>query len=220
MRRLLIVDDDEAMRRLLRLNLADSYEIIDTADPEQALALVMEHKPDAILMDLQMPKRSGFDLCRAFGSVNNTQPIPIFVVSGETGAEARESCREMGVTGYFEKPVDFDALRNSLAMVRRQNLIPRTEVRVQVRINLKLRGKDTNGNEFQEVTSTENVSISAFLCGCTAALQKDSIVDVYIVWGTDKYVGKARNVRSELRPGASTLYAFRFVEKTGEWILK
>jgi DNA-binding response OmpR family regulator len=220
MRRLLIVDDDEAMRRLLRMNLADSYEIVDTADPEQAMALVMEHKPDAILMDLQMPKRSGFDLCRALGAVSNTAPIPIFVVSGETGAEARESCREMGVTGYFEKPVDFEALRNSLEMVERQTLIPRTEVRVQVRINLKLRGKDINEKEFDETTSTENVSISAFMCGCAAALQKDSIVDVYIVRGLDKLVGKARMVRSEPRQNASTLYAFRFVEKTGEWILK
>ena len=66
MRRLLIVDDDEAIRRLFRLNLADDYEIIDTEDPEQALALAMEHKPDAILLDMHMPKMSGFDLCRTF----------------------------------------------------------------------------------------------------------------------------------------------------------
>ena len=63
-RRLLIVDDDEAIRRLFRLNLAEDYEIIDTDDPEQALALAMEHKPDAILLDMHMPKFSGFDLCR------------------------------------------------------------------------------------------------------------------------------------------------------------
>jgi CheY-like chemotaxis protein len=67
-RRLLIVDDDEAIRRLFRLQLADEYEIIDTADPEQALALAMEHKPDAILLDMHMPKFSGFDLCRTFNS--------------------------------------------------------------------------------------------------------------------------------------------------------
>jgi DNA-binding response OmpR family regulator len=62
-KRLLIVDDDDAMRRLLRLNLSDSYEIIDTGKPEEALALTMEHKPDAILLDLLMPKISGIDLC-------------------------------------------------------------------------------------------------------------------------------------------------------------
>jgi CheY-like chemotaxis protein len=220
MKRLLIVDDDEATRRLFRLNLSDNYEIIDTADPDQAMGLAMEHKPDAILMDLRMPKHSGLDLCRAFGAINKTQPIPIFVVSGETGVEVRESCQKMGATGYFEKPVDFDALRASLAKVRGQTHVPRTEIRLQLRVELKLSGKDIQGKEFKQTTFTENVSVSAFLCSCAAELAKDSIVEVFIVSGNDKYVGKARAVRSEPRAGSSTLYGFRFVEKTGEWILK
>jgi len=220
MKRLLIVDDDDAMRRLFRINLSDNYEIIDTADPEQALALAMEHKPDAILMDLQMPKFSGLDLCRAFGSISKTQPIPIFVVSGETGIQAKESCRDMGTAGYFEKPIDFDALRTSLAGVKRQNRPPRTEVRVQIRVKLTLSGKDIHGKEFKETTFTENVSISAFLCKCAATLQSDSIVDVFIFRGIEKFVGTARIVRAELHEGSTTLYAFRFLEKTGEWILQ
>jgi len=64
MEKLLIVDDEEAMRRLLRINLADSYEIIDTGDPEHALALALQNKPSAILLDLRMPRCSGFELCR------------------------------------------------------------------------------------------------------------------------------------------------------------
>lgn len=220
MRRLLIVDDDAAMRRLFRLNLSDYYEIIDTADPEQALALAMENQPDAILMDLRMPKYSGLDLCRAFGSINKTQPIPIFVVSGETGSEVKKSCLDMGTAGFFEKPVDFDALRISLAKVKRQTHVPRAEVRVQIRVELKLRGTDIHGKEFSETTVTENVSVSAFLCACSAILEKDSIVDVYITKGSGKCVGKARMVRSSDRLGNSAIYAFRFIEKTGEWILQ
>jgi CheY-like chemotaxis protein len=220
MKRLLIIDDDEATRRLFRLNLCDNFEIIDTADPDQALALAMEHKPDAILMDLRMPKRSGLELCRAFGSMSQAQPIPIFVVSGETGIEIRQSCQDMGATGYFEKPVDFDALRTTLGKVRSLTQVPRTEIRLQLRVHLKLCGKDIHGKEFSEATFTENVSVSAFLCGCNADLAKDSIVEVYIVGGRDQHVGKARIVRSERRPKTSTLYGFRFVEKTGEWILQ
>jgi CheY-like chemotaxis protein len=220
MRRLLIVDDDEAMRRLFRLNLSDDYEIIDTADPEQALALALEYRPDAILMDLQMPKWSGLDLCRAFGSVNKTQPIPIFVVSGETGIQTKESCQAAGTAGYFEKPVDFDALKISLAKVKRQTQVPRSEVRVQLRVELKLRGTDRNGKQFSETAFTENASVSSFLCACAADLPIDSTVDVYILRGIEKYVGRARTVRSENQQGSATLYAFRFVEKAGEWILQ
>ena len=74
----------------------------------------MEHKPDAILMDLRMPKHSGLGLCRALGAINKAQPVPIFIVSGETASEIKQSCKEMGTAGYFEKPVDFDALRTHL----------------------------------------------------------------------------------------------------------
>jgi CheY-like chemotaxis protein len=220
MKRLLIVDDDDATRRLLRLNLSDEYEIIDTADPDQALALALEHKPDAILMDLRMPTHSGLQLCRAFGSVSRTQPVPIFVVTGEIGLDVRESCKKMGATGYFEKPIDFEALRNSLAKVRRQTEIPKTEIKLQLQVRLRLRGSDIYGKEFDEATRTENVSVSAFLCACSKELSKDSIIDVYIVNGLDKHVGKVRVVRSEKRPDTSNLYGFRFVEKTGEWILQ
>ena len=60
MPRLLIVDDDDAVRKVLRFRLKDSYEIIDTKSPEEALALALQQKPDAILLDLMMPRCSGF----------------------------------------------------------------------------------------------------------------------------------------------------------------
>lgn len=45
MKKLLVVDDDAAMRGLIRMRLAEQYEVFDTGDPEQALALALEHKP-------------------------------------------------------------------------------------------------------------------------------------------------------------------------------
>ena len=64
MARILIVDDDVAIRRLVRLNLTDLYEVFDTGQPEEALALALEHKPDAILLDLRMPGYSGLNFAR------------------------------------------------------------------------------------------------------------------------------------------------------------
>jgi DNA-binding response OmpR family regulator len=141
-KRLLIVDDDDAMRRLLRRNLSDSYEIIDTGDPEQALALAMEHRPDAILLDLRMPKLSGIDLCRTLGACSKTQPVPVFLVSGEPAADTQRYCKELGAAGFFEKPIDFEALRGCLARLQKQNAIPRAEVRVRLRVHIKIAGVD------------------------------------------------------------------------------
>jgi DNA-binding response OmpR family regulator len=219
-RRLLIVDDDEAIRRLFRLHLGEEYEIIDTDDPEQALALAMEHTPDAILLDLRMPKFSGFDLYRTFNSFSQTQLVPIFVVSGELGIEMTNACQSLGAAGFFEKPIDFDALRARLATVKRHTMVPRSEVRVQIRVPLKLLGTDVNGKEFEEITSTENVSLSGFLCNCEAALQKDSLVEVYFAKTSHEFVGTARCVRFESIEGTKPQYAFRFVRKTGTWILQ
>jgi len=198
MDKILIVDDEEAMRSLLRINLADSYEIVDTGDPEQALALAMQNKPSAILLDLRMPRCSGFELCRTFSSMTSTQLIPVFVVSGEAGSTTKALCKELGATAYFEKPIDFDRLRASLSKVLKDKRPDRrSEVRVRLRVQLKLRGADANGKRFEERTATENVSPNGFLCGCKAKLKIDSVVEVYLVTGGEQFVGKARTVRSE-----------------------
>ena len=220
MDKLLIIDDEEAMRRLLRINLADCYEIIDTGIPEQALAMALQDKPNAILLDLRMPNFSGYELCRTFKSMTFTQLIPIIIISGEVGATTKVLCKELGAMAFFEKPVDFDALRGTLKKeLHAAQPDRRREVRVHLRVMLKLRGTDSNEKTFEEISNTENVSKSGFLCGCTARLKKDSMIEVYLVSGGTKLVGKARMVRSEGSDTPYPRYAFRFVEKEGDWIL-
>ncbi|MBZ5702909.1 MAG: response regulator [Acidobacteriia bacterium] len=221
MGKILVVDDDEALRRLVRLNLKDTYEIIDTGVPEEALALAMEHKPDAILLDLRMPHYSGFELCQMLTSFSRTQLIPILIVSGEAGAQTKEFCRDLGAAGYFEKPVDFEALKACLARtVATKRVERRSEVRVRLRVPLRLSGTDAQGKAFEAVTNTENVGLNSFLCGCPAVLQKDSLVSVYLASGSEEYVGKARVVRSEAEDTPLPRYGMRFVEKVGRWVLQ
>src|SRR5258708_16510230 len=100
MEKLLIVDDDAALRRLMRLELSDTYEVIDSGEPEQALALALESKPDAILLDLRMPKYSGYELLQTFTSFSRTQMIPLIIVSCEAGRQTKEQSKQRGAACY------------------------------------------------------------------------------------------------------------------------
>jgi DNA-binding response OmpR family regulator len=221
MPKLLLVDDDEALRRLMRFELSDSYEIIDSGEPEQGLALAMEHKPEAILLDLRMPKYSGYELCQTFTSFSRTQMIPVIIVSGEAGAETKEHCKQLGAAGYFEKPIDFAALRACLARLAvRRNHTPRSEVSVRLRIPLKLRGMDINGANFEELTATESVSLNGFFCTSTNEIRVHSVMDVSMTGNGDAYVGKARVIEVGLKVAALRRYGCSFIEKTGPWVLQ
>ena len=221
MGKLLVVDDDQALRRLMRLELSDTYEIIDTGEPEHGLALALEHRPDAIVLDLRMPKYSGYELCQTFTSFSRTQTIPVVIVSGEAGAQTKEHCKQLGAAAYFEKPLDFEALKACLrGIVKTSRYVPRTEVRVRLRVPLKLRGKDAQGNDFEEVATTENVSLSGFLCSCGRDLLVHSAVDVYMVSGPDEHVGKAEIMHSDAAAAPLYRYGCRFSEKNGPWVLQ
>jgi DNA-binding response OmpR family regulator len=221
MHKLLIVDDDEAMRSLMRVRLASTYEVFDTGYPEQALALALEHKPDAVLLDLMMPKFSGFELCQSLRSLSYTARIPVFIVTGKGGAEAKEHCERLGATGYFQKPVDFQELKRRLSEeIQTQRPERRAHVRVRMRVALKLRGTDAIGNRFEELTSTEDVSAGGFLCHCTAGLAKGAVVDVFLAAGTERFAGRARVVRKDSSTAPLERYGFQLEEKTGDWVLQ
>ena len=221
MGKLLVVDDDEALRRLMRLELSDTYEVIDSGEPEQGLAIALESKPDAILLDLRMPKYSGYELLQTFTSFSHTQKIPVIIVSGEAGGQTKEYCKQLGAAGYFEKPIDFDALRVFLRQVAKNHVdTPRSEVRVRLRVPLKLRGTNANGNKSEEPGTTENVSLSGFLCVSAATFARDSILDVYLTNPVEKYVGKAKIVHSDSQGAKVHRYGCVFTEKSGPWVLQ
>jgi DNA-binding response OmpR family regulator len=221
MPKILIVDDDDALRNLMKMRLAGTYEVIDTGDPVQALGLALQHRPDAILLDLMMPNTSGFELCQSLHTLSYTSRTPIFIVSGESAAKYREYVTSLGARGFFEKPVNFPDLKKRLSdEIQAQHPERRADVRVRMRIILKLKGQDAGGRSFEQLTTTENVSAGGLLCNLAIALNKDAILDVFISSaGQDRYVGKVRPARIEGLETPWQRYGFQFIERSREWIL-
>jgi DNA-binding response OmpR family regulator len=114
MSRILVIEDDTAILRGLRDNLvAESYEVLSAADGETGLRLIQEEAPDLILLDLMLPKLSGYEICRKLRAEGNHVPILMLTARGEEAD--RVLGLDLGADDYVTKPF---SVRELLARVR------------------------------------------------------------------------------------------------------
>ncbi len=221
MPRLLIVDDDDSMRKLLRHRLESSYEVTDTPDPEEGIALALQQKPDAILLDLMMPRYSGFEVCQTLSSLSFTQRIPILIVSGESVSRYRGFCENLGAKGFFSKPVDFAKLRQALTeAIQDSHRARQVEARVRFKTTLELRGVDSAQAPFDLITTTESVTANGFSCGLQVNVKEDAVIEVYLAANEPRLVGKAQVIRVNAGGTPRQLCDFQFLEKPTDWLLQ
>ena len=101
-RQLLLVDDDE-LRTLLRLTLPeDDYDLRDTSDPNYVPGLVLEATPELVLLDWNMPTRSGADVLEALK--RGWPRLPVIVLTAEGRSSERELAAELGADAVLRKP--------------------------------------------------------------------------------------------------------------------
>jgi CheY-like chemotaxis protein len=214
MRRILIVDNNEVTRTLCRQNLEDSYEIIETGDPELAFSMAAEKEPDLILMRLVMPKLSGFELCKTFSTFPLTKQIPIFIV-GTEDMRNKAFCLRLGASGYLETPIDFEAFKSTLTNVLVSKSPQRREhTRVPLKAILKLKGNDKEGKHFEIRSSTIDMSGGGFLCICNAHLELGVPVEVFLCSGDEHYLGRACAVRIDKGDPRHPRLGFQFSQTT------
>lgn len=121
--RVLLVDDHEQNLELLEAYLEELDVAISTApDGVEALALVKQDPPDLILLDIMMPRMSGFQLCAKLKADPKTKHIPIIMVTALNEVSDMERAHDCGADDFLTKPVnkpDFLAkVRAGLAVKR------------------------------------------------------------------------------------------------------
>ena len=105
----LIADDDQEVAHLLRMYLRPlECEIVVARDGEEALALAQAKLPDVVLLDVMMPKRSGWEVCQALRSVQRTSHIGVILVTGRGDVKDRLTGLQVGADDYLVKPFDRD----------------------------------------------------------------------------------------------------------------
>ncbi len=105
MKKILIVDDSVGMVRMIQSVLEkEGYRAIGISDPSQIEQTIDSEGPNLILLDVVMPERNGFQVCRALKNSEAYKSIPIILVSGKSTASDRYWAEQQGANGYIAKP--------------------------------------------------------------------------------------------------------------------
>ena len=115
MQKILIAEDERDILELIIFTLEfGGYQVVPTSNGEEALEMVYKEEPDLILLDVRMPRMSGYEVCKRIKSENNIRHIPVVFLSAK-GQEAEVSTGyEMGASDYILKPFAPDHLLERL----------------------------------------------------------------------------------------------------------
>ncbi|STR40449.1 response regulator [Klebsiella michiganensis] len=124
-KKILLVEDDEDIAALLRLNLLDEgYQIVHVADGAQALRLLEKELWDAVILDLMLPGVDGLEICRRIRQ--QTRYLPVIIISARASETQRVQGLEMGADDYLAKPFSILELTARVkAVFRRQEAMGR-----------------------------------------------------------------------------------------------
>ena len=105
-KKVMIVEDNELNMKLFRdLIEASGYETVRTRNGLEALDLARQHRPDLILMDIQLPEVSGLDVTRWLKEDDDLHKIPVIAVTAFAMKGDEEKIREGGCEAYIAKPI-------------------------------------------------------------------------------------------------------------------
>ncbi len=105
--RVLIADDNQPNRELLEAYLeGESYEIVMAHDGEHTMELIAEQQPDIVLLDIMMPRLSGYEVCEQLKSNPETRSIPVLMVTALNEMGDIEKAIEKGCDDFLKKPVN------------------------------------------------------------------------------------------------------------------
>ena len=214
MKTILVVDDERHIVDLIRLYLErDGFAVVGAGDGDEALALAARHEPDLVILDLMLPGRDGFEVCRELRRRGDT---PILILTARDDDVDAIVGLELGADDYVTKPFNPRAL-----MARVKAILRRTEVTARggrpievgaLRIDPRRREAAVAGRRL-DLRSREFDLLLALARDPGVVLTRDGLLED--VWGTD-FPGETRTVdvhvsevRKKLRPDGPPIETVR-----------
>jgi DNA-binding response OmpR family regulator len=118
--KILIVDDDPALRRALKIRLrANHYDTVQASDGHSAIAMAQSEQPGLIILDLGLPAGDGFGVLERLQESDTLSSIPVIVLTARDSQFNEQRTLQAGATAFFQKPVDnrelLDVIRATLS---------------------------------------------------------------------------------------------------------
>ncbi|MDH5364740.1 MAG: response regulator [Dehalococcoidia bacterium] len=120
-KKVLIVDDEPAVRQLVHRMLSKNYTVLEAQDGAEAVNMARSQKPDIILMDILMPKMDGITACYAIKTDQPTKEIPVVMLTAIGYDLNKRLSEDMGADGYVTKPFSSQALLETIRQLLRNS---------------------------------------------------------------------------------------------------
>lgn len=188
MRKILIVDDEERIRELIKMNLElAGYECSEAEDGEAAIEKMKEMKPDLALLDIMLPKKNGYEIAEDFIKAD----IPIIFLTAKDSVVDKVKGLKLGADDYIVKPFESMELLARIEAVLRRKGKDNEEFEFKgVKINFLTREVKVN-NEPVEMTAQEFSLLEVLIKNKNLALSREKLLES--AWGYD-YYGDTRTV--------------------------
>lgn len=185
--RILLIEDDPALLRGLADNLRfESYDVLTASDGEQGLHSVRENRPDLVILDLMLPRLSGYEICRKLREEKVATPILMLTARGEEAD--RVLGLELGADDYVTKPFSIRELlarvRALLRRVQRPITLPEVLEFGDVRVDFRRFEASASGKPIR--MTPKEFGLLRLLAGRQGeVVRRDELLDE--VWGYERF---------------------------------
>jgi DNA-binding response OmpR family regulator len=178
--RVLVVEDDQPLVRIMTKSLeSNGFEVTSAFDGEDGLRAARDDRPDAIVLDLQLPRLNGVDLCRRLRSEGNS--VPILMLTARSTVPDRIGGLDAGADDYLVKPFSLGELAARLrALGRRGKTTPQVIEAGPLQLDTGAREARVNGSPV-ELTGTEFALLEYLMQNAGQVLSRDQLREE--VWG-------------------------------------
>lgn len=198
-KKILIVDDEDHIRELLKFNLEkNGYVVYMANDGLEGLKLAREKQVDLILLDLMLPGMDGFEVCKEIRKDNIISNVPIIMLTAKSEEIDKILGLELGADDYITKPFSIRELSARIkALLRRSNVKYDNEVLRfgNITLNLQTREVLKNGEKL-DFTLKEFEVLKLLIQNKGKILTREILLDK--IWGYE-YVGETRTVDVHIR---------------------